>query len=95
MSKSNYILMKERADELDELSNKIVDVLRGVNVGGKLKGRLFITCRGFSEICISDYATLGAIADSLDKRKAELDAKSKKIREKLAMIDELLGCDND
>ena len=91
MTQSNYILMKERADKYDDISERIRDILHAEN-SGKM---MYIRCNGVAEVGVSAGETIGAIINVLEKRKAELDAKSKKIREKLAMIDELLGGDND
>ena len=91
MSKSNYILMKERADEYDDISERIENILYAENIGQVL----YIRCNGAAEVGLSVGKTRSAIVNALEKHKTELDAKSKKIREKLAMIDELLGGNND
>ena len=91
MTQSNYILMKERADKYDDISKRIRDILHAEN-SGKM---MYIRCNGVADVGVSTGETRGAIINVLENRKAELDAKSKKIREKLAMIDELLGGDND
>lgn len=88
MSMSNYEKLKDKADRMLEAVKDIDSVL--TDTGYSLHFR--ISNKRTSYSCdVVNKEIVEAIANLLNERKDFLKSESAKIREKLAMIDELLG----